>query len=68
MDHNEAIRKVERLFEREADHAHEVVVELEAMVPLLPNEPSRQLARQQIKTSRNQARDFRDLAQKIKET
>jgi len=68
MDHNESIRKVERLMEREADHAHEVAVELEAMVSLLPNEPSRQLARLQIKTSRKQAKDFRELAQKIKET
>jgi hypothetical protein len=43
-DHSESIRKFERLMEKEAQHAHETAVELEALVLLLPGERSRQLA------------------------
>jgi hypothetical protein len=66
MDHNEAVRKFEHLMLREADHAHEAATELEALVSLLP-EKSRQLAQLQVKASHNQAKDFREFAQKIKE-
>lgn len=66
MDHNEAVRKFEHLLLREADHAHEAATELEALVSLLP-EKSRQLAQLQVKASHNQAKDFREFAQKIKE-
>jgi hypothetical protein len=52
---------------READHAHETANELEALVSLLPSEKSRQLAHLQVKASHQQAKDFRELAQKIKE-
>ena len=31
MDHNEAIRKFGHLLEREAEHAREVAIELEAL-------------------------------------
>jgi hypothetical protein len=68
MDHNEAIRKFEHLMLKEADHAHEAAIELEALVSLLPSEKSRQLAQLQVKASHKQAQDFRELAQKVKET
>jgi hypothetical protein len=68
MDHNESQRKFERLMEREADRAHETATELEALIPLLPSEKSRQLAQLQAKASHKQAKDFRELAQKVKET
>jgi hypothetical protein len=68
MDHNEAVRKFEHLMIKEADHAHEVATELEALIPLLPVEKSRQLAQLQVKASHKLARDFRELAEKVKET
>jgi hypothetical protein len=68
MDHNEALRKFEHLIIREADHAHEAATELEALVPLLPSEKSRQLARLQVKASHKLAKDLRELAQKARET
>jgi hypothetical protein len=68
MDHNEAVRKFEHLMLREADHAHEVATELEALVSLLPSEKSRQLAQLQVKASHKQVKDFRELAQKVKES
>jgi len=52
---------------READHAHEVATELETLLSLLPSEKSRQLAQLQVKASHKQAKDFRELAQKVKE-
>lgn len=67
MDHNEAIRQFEHLMVRQAEHAHTAASELEALVPLLPNEKTRQLAQVQVKASYKQAREFRDLAQKVKE-
>lgn len=67
MDHDEAIRRSEHLMIREADHAQEAANELEALVSLLPNEKSRQLAELQAKASRKQAKDFRELAQKVRE-
>jgi hypothetical protein len=68
MDHNEAVRKFEHLMIREADHAHETATELEALVSLLPGEKSRQLAQLQVKASHKQAKDFRELAQKVKDS
>jgi hypothetical protein len=53
---------------READHAHETATELEALVSLLPSERSRELAHLQVKASYRQAKDFRELAEKVKET
>jgi hypothetical protein len=67
MDHNGAIREFERLMERQAEHAHTAATELEALVSLLPNEKARQLAHGQVKASHKQAKEFRDLAQKVKE-
>jgi hypothetical protein len=67
MDHNEPIRKVERLLEREADHARDAAIELDALVSLLPTEKSRQLAQLQVKASHKQAKEFRELAQQVKE-
>ena len=67
MDHNEAMRESERLMERQAEHAHTAATELEALVSLLPNEKTRQLAQEQVKASHKQAREFRDLAEKAKE-
>ena len=68
MDHNESIRKFERLLEKEANHAHEAAIELEALVSLLPSEKSRQLAHLQIKASHKLAREFRELALQVKES
>jgi hypothetical protein len=68
MDHNEAVRKFGHLLIGEARHAHETATELEALVPLLPSDKSRQLAQLQVRASHKQAKDFRDLAQKVKET
>ena len=67
MDHHEAIRKFEHLLLKEADHAREVATELEALVPVLTTENARELAHLQIKTSHKQAKEFRDLAEKVKE-
>ncbi|HEY1679185.1 MAG TPA: hypothetical protein VGG04_15820 [Candidatus Sulfotelmatobacter sp.] len=67
MDHNEAIRKFEHLMIKEAERAQEAATELEALISLLPSEKSRQLAQFQVKASHKQARDFRELAQKVKE-
>jgi hypothetical protein len=68
MDHNESVRKFEHLMIKEADGAHEAATELEALVSLLPSEKSRQLAQVQIKASHKQAKEFRELAQKVKES
>jgi hypothetical protein len=50
-----------------ANHAHDTATELEALVLLLP-EKSRQLAQLQVKASHKQAKEFRELAQKVKES
>jgi hypothetical protein len=68
MDHNESLRKFEHLVLKEADRAHEVASELEALVSLLPSEKSRQLAQLQVKASHKQAKEFRELAQKVKDS
>jgi hypothetical protein len=68
MDHNESLRKFERLMEKQASHSHEAAIELEALASLLPSEPSRQLAHRQIKESFKRAKEFRELVQKIKES
>ena len=68
MDHNEAIRKFDHLLIREAGHAQEAAIELEALVPFLLTDKSRQLAQLQVKASHKQAKEFRELAQKAKET
>jgi hypothetical protein len=68
MDHNESVRKFEHLMIKEADGAHEAATDLEALVSLLPSEKSRQLAQLQIKASHKQAKEFRELAQKVKES
>jgi hypothetical protein len=67
MDHNESLRKFEHLMVKEADHAHDAATELETLVSLLPSEKSRQLAQLQVKESHKQAKEFRELAQKVKE-
>jgi hypothetical protein len=68
MDHNEAVRKFEHLMLKEADHARDAATELETLVSLMPSEKSRQLAQLQVKASHKQAKEFRELAQQIKET
>jgi len=68
MDHNESLRKFEHLMLKEADHAHEAAIELEALITLLPSEKSRQLAQLQVKASHQRAKEFRDLTQKVKES
>jgi len=68
VDHNEAIRKLDHLLIREAGHAQEAAIELEALIPFLLTDKSRQLAQLQVKASHKQAREFRELAQKAKET
>jgi len=68
MDHNESTRKFENLMLREADRARETATELEALVSVLPNEKSRQLAQLQIKAFHKQAKEFRELALKVKQS
>jgi hypothetical protein len=68
MDHNESVRKFEHLMIREAERAHETATELEVLVPLLSSEKSRQLAQLQIKASHKRAKEFRELAQTVKES
>jgi hypothetical protein len=67
MDHNEAVRKFEQLMLKQADHAHDAATELEALVLLMPSEKSRQLAQLQVKACHKQAKEFRELAQPVKE-
>jgi organic hydroperoxide reductase OsmC/OhrA len=67
MDHNESVRKFEHLMLKQADHAREAAIELEALVLLMPNEKSRELAHLQVKASHQQAKEFRELAQKVHE-
>jgi hypothetical protein len=67
MDHKESTRKFEQLMMKEADHAHVTATELEALALLLP-EKSRQLAQLQVKASHKQAKEFREVAQKLKES
>jgi hypothetical protein len=67
MDHNEAIRSLERLLQKEADHAHEKTIELEALVLLLPNGKARELATLQGKENHKHSKELRELAQKVKE-
>jgi hypothetical protein len=52
---------------KEADHAREVATELEALAPILTTENSRQLAHLQIKASHKQAKEFRELSEKVRE-
>ena len=68
MDHDESVRKFEHLMLKQADHAHDAATELEALVSLMPSEKSRQLAQLQMKASHKQAKEFRDLAQKVRES
>ncbi len=68
MDHNEALRKFEHIMLKRADQAQEAATELEALFSLLPNEKARQLAQFEAKVSHQQARDFRELAHKVKES
>ncbi len=68
MDHDESVRKFEHLMLKQADHAHDAATELEALVSLMPSEKSRQLAQLQAKASHKQAKEFRELAQKVKES
>jgi hypothetical protein len=66
MDHNESARKFEHLMLKQADHAREAAIELEDLVSLLPSEKSRELA--QLKASHKQAKEFRELVQKVYES
>ena len=52
---------------KQADQAREAAIELEALVPLLTNDKSRKLAHLEVKAIHKQARDFRELAEKVKE-
>jgi len=68
MDHNESMREFGHLMEKEATHAQEVAVELEAVLLLLPGEKSRHLAQLQVRASRQQAKEFREMARRVKES
>jgi hypothetical protein len=68
MDHNEVVRKFDHLLSREAERAHETAIELEALIPLLLGHKSRPLAQLQLKASHKRAKDFRELARKVRET
>jgi hypothetical protein len=62
MDHNESVRKFEHLMLKQADHARETAIELEALVSQMPSE------KLQVKASHKQAKEFRELAQKVHES
>ncbi len=68
MDHNESVRKFEHLMLKQADHAREAAIELEVLVSQMPSEKSRQLAELQVRASHKQAKEFRELAQKVHES
>jgi hypothetical protein len=68
MDHNESLRKFEHLMLKQADHAREAAIELEALVSEMPSQKSRELAQLQVKASHKLAKEFRDLAQKVHES
>ncbi len=68
MDHNESVRKFEHLMLKQAEQAHDAATELEVLVSLMPSEKSRQLAQLQVKSSHKQAKEFRELAQQVKES
>ena len=68
MEHNEAIRRLDHVLIRESGHAQETSIEFEALIPFLLTDRSRQLAQLQVKASHKQAKEFRELAQKAKET
>ena len=55
MDHNETTRKFERLMIKQAEHAHSAATEIEAMVSLLPDQRTRQLAEEQVKEIHKQS-------------
>jgi len=67
MDHNEALRQFEHLMLKLAEQAREAATELEALVPLLTIDKPRQLAQMQVKAIHKQAKDFRELAGRVKE-
>jgi len=52
---------------KEADRAHDTATELEAPV-FGPSKRFRQLAQLQVKPSHKQAKEFRGVAQKLKES
>jgi hypothetical protein len=68
MDHNESVRKFEHLRLKQADHSRETAIELEALVSQMPSEKTRELAQVQAKESHRQAKEFRELAQKVHES
>jgi hypothetical protein len=68
MDHNESVRKFEHLMLKQADHAREAAIELEALVSQMPSEKYRELAQLQVKASHKLAKEFRELAQKVHES
>jgi hypothetical protein len=68
MDHNESVRKFEQLMLKQAGHAHDAATELEGLALLMPSEKSRELARLQVKASHKQSKEFRELAQQVKQS
>jgi len=68
MDHNESMRKFGQLMEKEAAQAQDTAIELEAVLLLLPGEKSRHLAQLQVRASHQQAKEFREMAQRVKES
>ncbi len=66
MDHDESVRKFQHLMLREAGHAPETATELEALTLLLPSEHPKQMAHLQVKASFKLAKEFRELAHKVK--
>jgi hypothetical protein len=67
MDHNEAVRKFNHLMLREANNARKAATELEALISLLPSE-TRPISLPQGNANHKLARDFRERAQKVKES
>lgn len=67
MDQHGAVRKFEHAMLSESDRSRKAPTELEALVLHLTIPNSRELAHSQIKASHKQSKEFRDLAEKVKE-
>ena len=52
---------------KRSEQAQEAAIELEALISLLPNGKSRELAQFEAKASHKQAKDFREPAQTVRE-
>lgn len=67
MDHNESVWKFELLMEKEAGHVHEAAIELEGPVRFCRVRNLGNWRNFKVKASHQRAKEFRELAQRVKE-